>query len=1194
MPESKLPPKYNYYCPNFPPAKENWPEDLSLLQKQTAAAKKKQRTVDLKIKNLKAAIRCLELSDVRAQCESALEKVEGTVKSKQFMKDLYGTFKDYDKDDNGLLTIDELLPLALQFGQSIDFWPKESEHMIALFLDFDDDKDHRIDVSEFLHFVTFVAVAVTEGHIQQILQSKATVVQLKMLGLVSKVQTYDMNVQELCAPIIAEVQGTISSPELVTSVAGLFKSFDFDDNQLLTRDELVEVATKMSSFGDSWPTDRGEILAILLAFDMDQDQKLDHAEFLEFVKFVLLTMAETRCENVMYSKATLVQLKLLALIEKVESYPSEVLEMCKQVVLGVQEYIASSGFDEQVQETFEESDTNANKFLTQEELIPLAMRFGLLASDIYLEVDEVACLEFFSNFDVNNDGRLDCGEFKDFCKYITLNMAEQQCEEIFINKASLNQLKLRQLSLKVKEFPKEARVMCEEVLKGLQQMFTMAAFEDQIASTFKYFDEDGSNFLDKEELLPIALQFGVVEEGWPVDEEALAGFFFTFDVNNDGKLDRDEFREFMKYIYINVAETQCDAIMESKLSLVTLKMRSIVYKIMQFPPEVQSLCQGVFEDVQFYINSAEFDDQVNASFKDFDKDANQHLTLEELVPMAIEFGLLAEDKIKTMGALDEEAVIDFFSAFDVNGDGRLDLGEYKAFTQFITLNITEKQCDAIFEAKASLVHLKHRALMNQVKSYPPEIAEMCQEVVMKTEDMITSSSFVDSVIDTFDRNDEDKNEVLSQEELIPMAMKFSTLVENWPTNEEDVVKMFMSFDVNNDGALEWTEFLEFAKYVALHIAEETCEGIFRSKGTIVQHKLRHLAEKVNGYSDTIRDSCMQTLMKTEVMISSPEFAQSVEETFTKHDVSETQVLLKEELLSLALNFSDLVDNWPTDEAAILSLFMSFDVNGDEKLDRNEFFEFAKYITLHMCEQTIEGMFLSKASLVELKIRQIMDLIASLPPTLVDDSMKVVQRTHEVVRSEEFAMSVDDTFKSHDADANAFLTRDELVPLALQFSKLVDNWPTDEIAVGEIFMAFDVNNDAKLDKNEFTAFVEYISYCMASDLIVQNAAIHEPIPAGAPAEETSTSAPAAEAAPAPSEAAAEAAPAPAGDAAEAAPTATAAEAAPSPPEPAVDAAPAAEAGPAAKAALAAAPSSSAQPVSESMESEDIPEEIIVKK
>ena len=506
---------------------------------------------------------------------------------------------------------------------------------------------------------------------------------------------------------------------------------------------------------------------------------------------------------------------------------------------------------------------------------------------------------------------------------------------------------------------KDGKISCEELRNGLNG--SGLRFNDQeVMTVFAMADIDGdgeislaefSALLGSEASAPAPASGGKVQFR-SIDE--LKNAFRRFDLNSDGHLDRNEFRQLVTSqgagsdAEIDTLFKKGDIDNDGKIDYQEL------IKLM-FPQSAQAL-----QKLQKSFNSLS---DVKAAFKRFDADGDGHVTKSELQQVMSGFSSTEVESIFALGDKDQSGGIDYqefislmlpnapaiisklgmsfrsisnikesFKRFDVNGDGQISRSELKN-----GMKMSDGDLDVVF-ALGDLDGDGEISMGEFVLIMSP----LAKNAVNRFRNCFKN---IQELVTAFARFDANGDGSISQQELVAgmrdMRMSFSN---------EETSAIFAAADINQDGEIAYTEFVS----LMIPAAGNALNKFRKSFGNAASAKNAFNKFDVNGDAE----------------ISYQELKNGVGSAFNENEVKAVFALgdtdqdgsisfLEFAKLMIANAIDVLGKFWKCfrDVKVLRQAFRQFDIDGDGKISKQEVAQGMKKSGRDFTMEDIETLFI---------------------------------------------------------------------------------------------------------------------------------------------------------------------------------------------------------------------------------------------
>merc|ERR1719309_172658 len=416
----------------------------------------------------------------------------------------------------------------------------------------------------------------------------------------------------------------------------------------------------------------------------------------------------------------------------------------------------------------------------------------------------------FALGDSNQDGKL---SFAEFAQLVLPSAREKVC----MLKKSFKGAQEVQAAFQKFDVNKDGKISCEELKNGLNGS-GLKLNDQEVMTIFAMADIDGDGEICQDEFSALlggssssgpAPSSGGSMKFKSVDEVKNA--FKRFDANNDGHLDRNEFRQLVTSqgagsdAGADDLFKQGDTDGDGKIDYQEL------IKLM-FPQSAQAL-----QKLQKSFNSL---NDVKAAFKRYDADGDGHVTKSELQQVMNGFSASEVESVFALGDRDQSGGIDYqefislmlpnapaiisklamsfrsvsnikesFKKFDANGDGQISRTELKN-----AMKVSDADLDIVF----ALGDLDGDGEISMSEF----VLIMCPLAKNAVNRFRNCFKDIHDLISAFAQFDSNNDGAISQQELSAgmrnMRMSFSN---------EETNAIFAAADINQDGEIAYTEFV---------------------------------------------------------------------------------------------------------------------------------------------------------------------------------------------------------------------------------------------------------------------------------------------------------------------------------------------------------------------------------------------------
>jgi len=706
---------------------------------------------------------------------ATLQKVQQSFKS---LNDVKAAFRRFDTDGDGHISRNELRQVMSSFSDS---------EVDAVFSLGDKDQSGAIDYQEFIAMMMPNSTSILQNVASQFRSIQAVKDGFKRIdtngdGAISR--------QEL-------KQGMhLSDQELDV----IFALGDIDQDGEISMAEFIPLmspsaATAMNRLRNSF-RDITEVIIAFKKFDSNNDGALSQDELLAGMRSTGLDFDSKEC-GMVFSMADLNQDGEINYVEFVSALFPAASD-------GLSKFRGRLGAITDVKMAFKRFDADGDG-----EISIMELKNGAGSG---FSTGEIASV--FALGDSNQDGKL---SFAEFAQLVLPSAREKVC----MLKKSFKGAQEVQAAFQKFDVNKDGKISCEELKNGLNG--TGFRFNDQEVQTiFAMADVDGDGEISMEEFSTLlgggesssksqqgttkssgSIQFRSIDE--------LKNAFKRFDINSDGHLDRNEFKQLVASCAggsdaeIDILFKQGDIDGDGKLDYQEL------IKLL-FPQSAQAL-----QKLQKSFSSL---NDVKAAFKRYDSDGDGHVSKSELQQVMKGFSSSEVDAVFALGDKDQSGGIDYqefialmlpnapatisrlgmsfrsignvkesFKKFDVNNDGQISRTELKN-----GMKLSDADLDIVF----ALGDLDGDGEISMSEF----VLIMCPLAKNAVNRFRNCFKDIHDLISAFAQFDSNNDGAISQQELSAgmrnMRMSFSN---------EETNAIFAAADINQDGEIAYTEFV---------------------------------------------------------------------------------------------------------------------------------------------------------------------------------------------------------------------------------------------------------------------------------------------------------------------------------------------------------------------------------------------------
>jgi len=700
---------------------------------------------------------------------ATLNKLQQSFKS---LNDVKAAFRKFDSDGDGHISRTELRSVMSSFSDV------EVDSIFALG---DKDQSGGIDYQEF--------VAMMIPNCASILQ--------KVSSQFSSIQ----QVKDGFKRIDTNGDGAITRQELRSGLSlgdneldVIFTIGDIDQDGEISMTEFIRLmspsaASAMNRLRNSF-RDISEVIAAFKKFDTNKDGALSQSELLNGIKSIGLDLSQQECSSI-FSMADVNQDGEINYVEFVSAlFPS--------AADGLAKFRSRLGAITDVKVAFKRFDADGDGAISVIEL-----KNGVGSGFSTGEISAV-----FALGDSDHDGQINFAEFAQ----LVLPSAR---EKVNMLKKSISTEQAAEAAFKKFDVNNDGKISCEELKNGLSSS-GLRMNDQEVTTVFAIADLDGDGEISIDEfkaLLDISACATASSEQLSFKSiEDVKTAFKRFDVNSDGHLDRNEFRQLMMATSSGANENDVDAMFRKADADGDGKVDYQELIKHMFPESAQAL-----QKIQTSFKSLS---DIKAAFVRYDSDGDGHINKDELKQVLTGFSMAEIEAIFALGDKDQSGGIDIqefvsmmlpsapgviaklsqsfrsitnvkecFKKFDTNGDGQICRSELKT-----GMKLSDSDLDIVF-ALGDLDGDGEISMGEFVRIMSP----LAGNAVNRFRNCFKNIHELASVFHKIDANNDG---AISIQELSTgmrdMRMSFSN---------EETNAIFSAADINQDGEINFTEFV---------------------------------------------------------------------------------------------------------------------------------------------------------------------------------------------------------------------------------------------------------------------------------------------------------------------------------------------------------------------------------------------------
>eukprot|EP00746_Dinoflagellata_sp_MGD_P158374 gnl/MRDRNA2_/MRDRNA2_86455_c0_seq5.p1 gnl/MRDRNA2_/MRDRNA2_86455_c0~~gnl/MRDRNA2_/MRDRNA2_86455_c0_seq5.p1 ORF type:complete len:1290 (+),score=317.82 gnl/MRDRNA2_/MRDRNA2_86455_c0_seq5:478-3870(+) len=766
------------------------------------------------------------------------------------------------------------------------------------------------------------------------------------------------------------IQETMQDPAFIEQCHAKFDQLDADRNGFLTPDEVFPIILELSLEHPVAVTYE-HCARFVDMFDAAGNGKLSREEFQEFVKFVwfmrwLESANETEYlgSNLDASESQAVQetdagaYRIDEMLDMMQNDRSQVkknfgrLSVSPMVPEFIQNAMENVTLKAQVFEKFDALDIDKNGVLTPAEVFPIIEE---LSQEHPFSVTYEHCLRFVEMFDQAKNGVLSKEEFAEFIKFVWfMSWLESQQqpppeEEGEMRIHEMLDLMQNDRSQVKKHFGRlSASPAVPDFIQNAMENVTLRS---QCYEKFDALDIDGNGVLTPGEVFPIIEELSQ-EHPIAVTYEHCIRFVEMFDKANDGVLSKDEFCEFVKFVWFMrwlesqqqpEAPEEVSPAQEGEIQIHEMldmmqqdraDMRKHVGRL-SCSPVVPPWIQQTFTDPEFIA-------MCSAKFDVLDRDKNNVLDPSEVFDVILELSQQHEISVTF------EHCKRLIELFDQSGSGVMDRDAFLEFVKFVWfMRWLESQESQSAEEQIIEEELAIHDMLDMVQKDRSAVGRLSSNPVVPSylQEMFDDPQFKLSCMAKFDALDVNRDESLEAKELVPVVVELSAGNE-YAVTIEHCLRLVDIFDTARNGVLSRAEFYEFVKFVwFISWLESQSTMAAADEGEIRVHDMLDIMQ--SDHKELKRQfgrlSSAQAVPKfIQDALSDQSFIAQCNEKFDSLDVDKNGVLSPDEVFPIVVELS-LEQPISITIEHCMRFVETFDTDGKGVLKKEEFCEFVKFV-----------------------------------------------------------------------------------------------------------------------------------------------------------------------------------------------------------------------------------------------------------
>lgn len=917
-------------------------------------------------------------------------------------------FDMLDVDRNCMLTAEELFPVIEEISKeqvhSVTF-----EHCVRFLAIFDEAKTGVLSRHEFFEFVKFLYLM--QWLDSQLYDSQEGCQELAVTGSGTSpphdevVTMDDLNLEDMQINKMLEVmhqdvlsvkkafgklsnsphipdwlRETLNDESFVLQCNGQFDDLDVDGSGSLTPDELFPLIVQLASSNPLAVTlEHCERLTAI--FDEDKNGVISRVEFVELTRFIFFIMwLENQDQGQEMQEPSLEEyMRIEDMLDMMAAGVSAVkkhmgrITNCPELPPWLHDLLVSESFVLACQSQFDDLDVDANGSLSPDELYPVIISLG---EEKPVAVTPEHCMYLTAIFDEDCNGVISRYEFVELVRFIFLVQwlkDQSQLEAVLRLHDVLDMMKqdVRYVKSHMAEI-----LACPDTGAWLRDLFSNEDFALDCGKKYDALDVDGNGTLSKNELVPVLMEL-TGEHPITITDEHCQQLLEIFDEDSNGVISKTEFVDLAQFVFImQWLEDQKAAAMAEQAALdfeaeiieSEYRIEQIIAIFQRDKAELKQLLGDICKSPdlpEWFRNqlcSPEFATSSAEQFNSLDADGNGVLSLEELYPV-IQM-MTGEHPI----AITLDHCQQLLEVVDSDKNGSISKDEFTEFVRYISLvkfleGIAEEQAA---QAQISADEVRIDELLDMLEADSKALKKnfsrfsMCPDMPDWMQAQFKQEAFVAECNEKYDFLDADGNGTLSADELYPVIIELSG-GHPLSVTIDHCSRLVKIFDQEKKGVLSRTEFVEFVKFVWLHLwlEEQRLKKMMELDSMEAEWRISNLLdmwhhntlELKNRWGTVCNSPDVPEWLKHTLQDST--MTEACNKQFDELDRDGNGVLTADELVPVIV---EMCQEHPLDITMehCQHLLEIFDEDKSGTIEKNEFLEFVRFIVVVTWLQEQEG------------------------------------------------------------------------------------------------------------------------------------------------------------------------------------------------------------------------------------------------
>jgi len=467
-----------------------------------------------------------------------------------------------------------------------------------------------------------------------------------------------------------------------------FVKLDKDRNGVLDPAELFPVICCLSETHPFRVT-VDQCRTFTAIFDQDRNGVICQAEFPSLARYITLMgylHFTKEHEDLLVQEVLMGRERLQGMIEAMRAGVGQIQDLVPFLPQELVNELNGPEFEAQCMKDFADLDKDKSGVLEPRELIPVILHLSE-AHDYALTEDH--CKRFVDIFDVKRNGVITREEFIRLTRFIMV-MAFMETEgacnddELLKRKAGRveGQKQVEELLEQLEHDRQAVQKVVPMLPKEVYEDLTSDRFVMQCHAQFEQLDKDKLGFLMPRDLFPIIVEMSQAHP-YAVTMDQCQRFTQIFDLDGNGALQKDEFLDFTRFLFIMsyIHTPEGKEALKDALPIMngSKKIEELIATMARDRANMKKVIPFLPDWFRQELLSEHFTVECLDFFTDLDQDRNGSLDPKELFPMVLALGNVHHL------SLDMAQCRRFAAIFDDAGTGVISKSEFVDFSRFLLI-----------------------------------------------------------------------------------------------------------------------------------------------------------------------------------------------------------------------------------------------------------------------------------------------------------------------------------------------------------------------------------------------------------------------------------------------------------------------------------------------------------------------------